>query len=43
MNYSNLHKLLGGSLHYKKEDLEKKTPIGWTAPSEGLVDRKSVV
>ena len=34
MNYSNLHKLLGGSLHYKKEDLEKKTPIGWTAPSE---------
>lgn len=37
MNYSNLHKLLGGSLHYKKEDLEKKTPIGWTAPSEVLV------
>ena len=25
MNYSNLHKLLGGSLHYKKEDSEKKT------------------
>lgn len=23
MNYSNLHKLLGGSLHYKKEDSEK--------------------
>ena len=37
MNYSNLHKLLGGSLHYKKEDSEKKTPIGWTAPSEVLV------
>ena len=37
MNYSNLPKLLGGSLHYKKEDLEKKTPIGWTAPSEVLV------
>ena len=31
------HKLLGGSLHYKKEDSEKKTPIGWTAPSEVLV------
>ena len=30
MNYSNLHKLLGGSLHYKKEDSEKKTPIGWS-------------
>ena len=24
MNYSNLHNLLGGSLHYKKEDLEKE-------------------
>ena len=27
MNYSNLHKLLWRQLHYKKEDLEKKTPI----------------
>lgn len=26
LNYENLHKLLGGSLHYKKEDTEKKTP-----------------
>ena len=32
MDYKNLHALLGGSLHYKKEDSEKNTPVGWTAP-----------
>ena len=37
MDFDNLHKLLGGSLHYKKEDSEKKTPIGWTAPSTAMV------
>ena len=31
MDYQNLHKLLGGSLHYKAEDSEKKNPVGWTA------------
>lgn len=37
MDFDNLHKLLGGSLHYKKEDTEKKTPVGWTAPSTAMV------
>ena len=32
MDYKNLHALLGGSLHYKKDDSEKKNPVGWTAP-----------
>lgn len=33
MDYKNLHKLLGGSLHYKSTDMSKENPIGWTAPS----------
>ena len=33
LNYENLHSLLGGTMHYKEEDSEKKTPIGWTAPT----------
>ncbi len=37
LNYENLHKLLGGSLHYKKEDTEKKTPVGWTAPTSTVL------
>lgn len=37
LNYENLHKLLGGSLHYKKEDTEKKTPVGWTAPTSAVL------
>lgn len=37
MDYENLHNLLGGTLHYKKEDTEKKTPIGWTAPSSAML------
>jgi hypothetical protein len=27
LNYENLHSLLGGTMHYKEEDSEKKTPI----------------
>ena len=37
LNYENLHKLLGGSLHYKEEDAEKETPIGWTAPTSAVL------
>ena len=33
LDYQNLHSLLGGYLHYAAEDLEKTTPIGWTAPT----------
>lgn len=36
LNYENLHKLLGGSLHYKAEDAEKKNPVGWTAPTTAM-------
>lgn len=36
LDYVNLHKALGGTLHYAADDTEKKTPIGWTAPSEVL-------
>ncbi len=35
MNYSNLHKLLGGSLHYKKEDSEKKNSDRLDSPVGG--------
>lgn len=34
VNYENMQNLLGGYLHYKTEDSEKKNPIGWTAPKE---------
>lgn len=37
LNYENLHKLLGGSLYYKADDTEKKTPIGWTAPTAAML------
>lgn len=37
MDYQSLHKLLGGSLHYKAEDSEKKNPVGWTAPSAAML------
>lgn len=37
LNYKNLHKLLGGSLHYKKEDTEKEKPVGWTAPGPVMI------
>ena len=37
MDYKNLHALLGGSLHYKKEDIEKNTPVGWTAPQAAIL------
>ena len=37
MDYKNLHKLLGGSLHYKSTDVSKENPIGWTAPSAAMV------
>ena len=37
MDYKNLHKLLGGSLHYKSSDVSKENPIGWTAPSAAMV------
>ncbi|RHB21026.1 hypothetical protein, partial [Bacteroides stercoris] len=37
MDYKNLHALLGGSLHYKTEDSEKKNPVGWTAPQTAIL------
>ena len=37
LNYANLHKLLGGTLHYKADDTEKKDPIGWSAPSAAML------
>ena len=37
MDYKNLHALLGGSLHYKKDDSEKKNPVGWTAPQAAIL------
>ena len=37
LNYENLHSLLGGTMHYKEEDSEKKTPIGWTAPTAAVL------
>lgn len=36
-DYKNLHTLRGGTLHYAKEDSEKKNPIGWTAPQAALL------
>lgn len=36
-DYKNLHAMLGGTLHYAKEDSEKKNPIGWTAPQAALL------
>ena len=36
-DYKNLHAMLGGTLHYAKEDYEKKAPIGWTAPQAALL------
>ena len=36
LDYENLHKALGGTLHYAAGDTEKNTPIGWTSPSEVL-------
>lgn len=37
LNYANLHKLLGGALHYKAGDAEKKEPIGWSAPTAAML------
>ena len=37
LNYENLHKLLGGFLHYKSDDTEKKNPTGWTAPTTAIL------
>ncbi len=37
LNYENLHRLLGGTLHYKPDDGEKQTPTGWTAPSAAML------
>lgn len=36
LDFENIRNLLGGSLHYAKEDTEKKTPVGWTAPSAAI-------
>lgn len=36
-DYKNLHALLGGTLHYAKEDSQKKNPTGWTAPQAALL------
>ncbi|MBT0707362.1 hypothetical protein INE91_01149 [Phocaeicola vulgatus] len=37
LNYENLHSLLGGTMHYKEEDSEKKTPMCWTAPTAAVL------
>lgn len=37
LNFENLHKLLGGTLHYKADDAEKKNPVGWTAPGATML------
>mgnify|MGYP003537781166 CR=1 FL=1 len=37
LNYENLYNLLGGTLHYKSDDAEKKNPIGWTAPTTAML------
>jgi len=37
LNYANLHKLLGGTLHYKAGDTEKKNPVGWTSPTAAML------
>ena len=37
MDYKNLHKLLGGSLHYKSTDVSKETRSARTAPSAAMV------
>ena len=37
LNYENLHELLGGTLHYKANDAEKKNPVGWTAPNKAIL------
>lgn len=37
LNYANLHKLLGGTLHYKTGDTEKKNPVGWTSPTAAML------
>ena len=36
LDYANLHKALGGTLHYAPTDTEKKKPIGWTPPKQVL-------
>lgn len=36
LDFVNLQKLLGGTLHYAKTDTERKTPTGWTAPSSAI-------
>ena len=36
LDYTNLHKLLGGTLHYAVDDTDKTKPIGWTAQSKIL-------
>ena len=35
-DYKNMHVLLGGTLHYAKED-SQKNPTGWTAPQAALL------
>ena len=36
LDYANLHKALGGTLHYAPADTTKQEPIGWTAPKQVL-------
>lgn len=36
LDFDNFHKLLGGYLHYKSGDTEKKDPVGWTAPAAAI-------
>lgn len=36
LDYENLQHLLGGFLHYKEGDVEKTTPVGWTAQTSTL-------
>ena len=37
LDYENLNSVLGGYLHYASNDLEKTTPIGWSAPENIMV------
>lgn len=37
LDYANLHKLLGGTLHYGADDTAKANPVGWAAPMAALL------
>lgn len=37
LKYKNIKELSGGTVHYAKTDADKKSPIGWSAPSDIVV------